>query len=39
MRLSDPDRALSLVITDGGAGYAGDDILLGNPAFEMHAGQ
>jgi len=37
--LSDSDRALSLVITDGGAGNAGDDILLGDPAFEMHAGQ
>jgi hypothetical protein len=37
--LSDADRDLSVVVTDGGAGNAGDDILLGDPAFEMRAGQ
>jgi hypothetical protein len=37
--LSDSDRALSIVITDGGAGNGGDDILFGDPAFEMQAGR
>ena len=35
--LSDSDRDLSLIITDGRAGNAGDDILFGDPAFEMVA--
>jgi hypothetical protein len=34
--LSNSDRALTLVITDGGATNGGDDILFGDPAFEMH---
>jgi ferric-dicitrate binding protein FerR (iron transport regulator) len=37
--LNDSDRALSLIITDGGAGNAGDDIMFGDPVFDMRAGQ
>lgn len=37
--LSSSDRSLTIIVTDGGAGNGGDDILFGDPAFEMQAGR